>query len=253
MREIKHGLRIKSATTKIKKTATHSIAARSRPLCANSTFASEPDPEFTPHPVLAGPVMTRKSGIRASDCLSAASSSSTPAFSGQHRSPEAKRRDPDSRVAFSLLTLFWRSKRQVSCRRATPASQPKQRKPRDELTDSAGNKTWIADQVRNVKNKENRYSFNSCSGPPPMRKQHFCLRTRSRIHAPPRSGWACDDQQKRDQGERLSERSEFELDPRFFWATPASQPKQRNPRDELIDSAGSNAWIADQVRNDRNT
>jgi hypothetical protein len=35
----------------------------------------------------------------------------TPVFPGQRRLPEAKRRDPDSRVAFSLLTFFWRSKR----------------------------------------------------------------------------------------------------------------------------------------------
>ena len=34
-----------------------------------------------------------------------------PVFCSQHRSPAAKRRAPGSRVAFSLLTFFWRSKR----------------------------------------------------------------------------------------------------------------------------------------------
>ena len=49
----------------------------------------------------------------------------TPAFVAHHRLPEAKRRDPASRVAFSLPTFFWRSKRQVGCRRATPGQQAK--------------------------------------------------------------------------------------------------------------------------------
>ena len=47
----------------------------------------------------------------------------TPVFLGQRRSPEAKRRDPDSRVAFSLPTFFWRSKSKVGCHRATPGQQ----------------------------------------------------------------------------------------------------------------------------------
>ena len=59
-----------------------------------------------PKPVLAGPALRKESGIRASDCLSEASSSSTPAFLAQHRLPVAKRRDPDCGSPFLLLTLL---------------------------------------------------------------------------------------------------------------------------------------------------
>ena len=83
----------------------------------------QPDPDS---PVVAGPVMGSKSGIRAAHCLSATQWSEfgrTPAFWLQRRLPVAQRRVPDTRVAFSLLTFFWRSKRQVSSRRATPGQQ----------------------------------------------------------------------------------------------------------------------------------
>ena len=52
--------------------------------------------------------------IRARDCLSGAQRSEferDPAGREHRRLPEAKRRDADSGVAFSLLTFFWRSKR----------------------------------------------------------------------------------------------------------------------------------------------
>ena len=52
--------------------------------------------------------------IRARDCLSEAQRSEferDPAGREHRRLPEAKRRDADSGVAFSLLTFFWRSKR----------------------------------------------------------------------------------------------------------------------------------------------
>jgi hypothetical protein len=55
--------------------------------------------------------------IRARDCLSEAQRSEferDPAGREHRRLPEAKRRDADSGVAFSLLTFFWRSK---GCRR----------------------------------------------------------------------------------------------------------------------------------------
>ena len=52
----------------------------------------------------------RVSRIRARSCLSEASSAD-PVYVEHRRLPEAKRRDADSRVAFSLATFFWRSKR----------------------------------------------------------------------------------------------------------------------------------------------
>ncbi|MEC5214967.1 hypothetical protein RCH06_003539, partial [Polaromonas sp. CG_9.5] len=45
-----------------------------------------------------------------------------------------------------------------------------------------------------------------------------------------RSGWACDDREKRDQGERLSERSEFELDPRFAGSAQVARSEAQGPR-----------------------
>ena len=43
-----------------------------------------------------------------------------PAGREHRRLPEAKRRDAACRVAFSLVTFFWRSKRKLLARRATP-------------------------------------------------------------------------------------------------------------------------------------
>ena len=59
--------------------------------------------------------------IRARDCLSEAQRSEferDPAGREHRRLPEAKRRDADSGVAFSLVTFFWRSKRKLLRRRA---------------------------------------------------------------------------------------------------------------------------------------
>jgi hypothetical protein len=66
--------------------------------------------------------MTRKSGIRASDCLSA-----TPAFSGQRRLPEAQRRDPDCGSPFLWVLSFGEAKVKCLARRARPASPTQQR------------------------------------------------------------------------------------------------------------------------------
>ncbi len=64
--------------------------------------------------------------IRARDCLSATQWSEferDPAGREHRRLPAAKRRDAACRVAFSLVTFFWRSKRKPLRRRAhTPAS-----------------------------------------------------------------------------------------------------------------------------------
>ena len=57
--------------------------------------------------------------IRDRDCLSAASSSGTPAGPSTAGCP--KRRDADSRVAFSLVTFFWRSKRKLRAAGLPPA------------------------------------------------------------------------------------------------------------------------------------
>ena len=59
--------------------------------------------------------------IRARDCLSEAQRSEferDPAGREHRRLPEAKRRDAACRVAFSLVTFFWRSKRKLLRRRA---------------------------------------------------------------------------------------------------------------------------------------
>ena len=63
-----------------------------------------PDPVS---PVLAGPVNGVKSGIRAARCLSAASLRRPPLLAPFTGCPKG----PRLRVAFSLLTFFWRSKR----------------------------------------------------------------------------------------------------------------------------------------------
>ena len=64
----------------------------------------------------------RRAGrIRTGDCLSAASSSPAPAGPSTAGCPAAKRRGrrQQGRLFFCLL-FFWRRKRKVSCRRATP-------------------------------------------------------------------------------------------------------------------------------------
>jgi hypothetical protein len=47
-----------------------------------------------------------------------------PAGREHRRLPEAKRRDAACRVAFSLVTFFWRSKRKLLAGRATPGLRP---------------------------------------------------------------------------------------------------------------------------------
>ncbi|SFU33342.1 hypothetical protein SAMN05216350_101370 [Polaromonas sp. YR568] len=53
----------------------------------------------------------RSRRIRAKTCLSRRRVVFDPGWTEHRRLPAAKRRDADSRVAFSLLTFFWRSKR----------------------------------------------------------------------------------------------------------------------------------------------
>ena len=73
------------------------------PVCIGFVFwflslVSEPD-----SPVLAGPVMRPKSGIRAAHCLSRRRVWADPAFGVQRRLPEAQRRDPDCGSPFLWL------------------------------------------------------------------------------------------------------------------------------------------------------
>jgi len=74
----------------------------------------------------------RSSWIRTGDCLSAASSSPAPAgpsTTGCPRSASEGGRRQQGRLFFCLL-FFWRDKRKVSCRRATPGLQAHHKKPR---------------------------------------------------------------------------------------------------------------------------
>ena len=85
-------------------------------------------PRGCSHPGFPSGCAEERSGqrIRARDCLSAVKRSELerdPAGREHRRLPAAKRRDAACRVAFSLVTFFWRSKRKPLRRRAhTPAS-----------------------------------------------------------------------------------------------------------------------------------
>ena len=59
--------------------------------------------------------------IRDRDCLSRRRVERDPAWTEHHRLPAAQRRDADSRVAFSLVTFFWRSKRKLLAAGLPPA------------------------------------------------------------------------------------------------------------------------------------
>ncbi len=61
--------------------------------------------------------------IRAKTCLSRRRVVFDPGWTEHRRLPEAKRRDAGTRVAFSLVTFFWRSKRKLLACRATPGQQ----------------------------------------------------------------------------------------------------------------------------------
>jgi len=62
------------------------------------------------NPFLSAPALGGFCGIRRRDCLSAASSSGSPAKPAQRGLPAALLRVADSGVAFLLLTFLWRSK-----------------------------------------------------------------------------------------------------------------------------------------------
>ena len=93
-----------------------------------------------PHPGFPSGCAEERSGqrIRARDCLSATQWSELerdPAGREHRRLPAAKRRDAACRVAFSLVTFFWRRKRKLLRRRAhTPASALKTGTPSNQRT-----------------------------------------------------------------------------------------------------------------------
>ena len=107
-------------------------ACAARGACARETVPSAAQrsngPCGCPLPGFPSGCAEERSGqrIRARDCLSAVKRSELerdPAGREHRRLPAAKRRDAACRVAFSLVTFFWRSKRKPLRRRAhTPAS-----------------------------------------------------------------------------------------------------------------------------------
>jgi len=67
--------------------------------------------------------------IRTGDCMSAANSSPAPAGPSTAGCPRSVAKgDADSRVAFSLVTFFWRRKRKLLAAGQPPASRPRQTK-----------------------------------------------------------------------------------------------------------------------------
>jgi hypothetical protein len=127
--------------------ATNSIAACESAACARGTFYTKTSdccvallcvfllpplgegrdgglPESAPaSPVLAGPVMSGKSGIRAARCLSRRRVCAAPRFcrSSQVARSEAKGPGQPGRLSFAYFSLA--KQRKVSCRRATPGRQ----------------------------------------------------------------------------------------------------------------------------------
>ena len=65
--------------------------------------------------------------IRASDCLSAASSSSTPFSASTAGCPEAQRRGPGPSGRLFFGDFLLAKQKKVTCRRATPGQQPQAR------------------------------------------------------------------------------------------------------------------------------
>ena len=112
--------------------ATNSIASCAGSTCGNGTFYAQTR-VFAPvsvsvsapaSPVLAGPVLTGKSGIRAARCLSRRRVCADPRFcpSAQVARSEAKGPRQPGRLSFAYFSLA--KQRKVSCRRATPGRQP---------------------------------------------------------------------------------------------------------------------------------
>ena len=112
--------------------ATNSIAGCASAICARSTFDYESEADFAseslPHPVLAGPVMAGKIGLRAARCLSRRRVCADPRFcqSAQVARSAAQGPRQPGRLFFGDFLLAKQKK--VTCRRATPG-QPNHAKP----------------------------------------------------------------------------------------------------------------------------
>jgi len=114
--------------------ATNSIARFEGNACGNGTFytqtrVSVPVSVSAPvSPVLTGPVMSGKSGIRAARCLSRRRVCADPRFcrSSQVARSEAKGPRQPGRLSFAYFSLA--KQRKVSCRRATPGQQNQAKK-----------------------------------------------------------------------------------------------------------------------------
>jgi hypothetical protein len=86
-----------------------------------SRAPASPNPASPPKARLAGPSSADGGGVKGGSCLSRRRVLPTPAGIEQRRLPGAKRKDPDSRVAFSLVTFFWRRKRKLLAAGQPPA------------------------------------------------------------------------------------------------------------------------------------
>ena len=80
----------------------------------------ESAPEFTPHPVEAGPSSADGGGRSGQTCLSRRRVVWTAAGVEQRRLPVATAKGPRRRVAFSLVTFLLAKQKKVTSRRATP-------------------------------------------------------------------------------------------------------------------------------------
>ncbi len=90
-------------------------------------------PEFTPHPVEAGPSSADGGGRSGQTCLSRRRVVWAAAGVEQRRLPVATTQGPRRRVAFSLVTFLLAKQKKVTCRRATPGIRPRTVKPQQLL------------------------------------------------------------------------------------------------------------------------
>jgi len=116
--------------------ATNSIACCAGGVCAKSTFHAQTQvsaPESAPvsvpaSPVLAGPVMTGKSGIRAARCLSRRRVCADPRFCQSSQVARSAAQGPRQPGRLFFGDFLLAKQKKVTCRRATPG-QPNQAKP----------------------------------------------------------------------------------------------------------------------------
>ena len=109
--------------------AINSIASCAGTACAIGTFyaqtpVSDPAFESAPaSPVLAGPVMTGKSGIRATRCLSRRRVCVDPRFCQSAQVARSEAKGPGQSGRFFFGDFLLAKQKKVTCRRATPGQQ----------------------------------------------------------------------------------------------------------------------------------